>query len=1093
MWGGCSNPGGGGGSIITNCEPGTSVQFQILPPTGNCAEGVFEDISPDLLSGTHEWRFGDGTITTDPGPIVTHFYTQAGFYDVVLIGTSISTGEKCWDAHIFTVPAAADFYSAPSCANGTTQFEDRSTFVPTESIIAWDWDFGDPASGAANTSSLTSPTHFYATDGFYNVTLTITAGSGCQSTITKQIEVHPLPTMAFDLPQVTCEGTPLPFEAMVPAEVIGVGWQFGDPASGSADQSSNFSTFHAFSGAGNYDINLFATTIYGCSDGIQQSISIDPNGLSGAISSVPAPPQVCEGDLVALTAPPGGVSWSWTEGQNTESIDVTQEEIYSVTITDAMGCEYAPDPISVDVIPAPNAVISAVEYNEYGQPVGIFYNAYSTCEGEDVYLQIEGSPGYTYTWSNGDIGNETVFADWRNNPLPVGSHDIIVQVVDQITGCTSTIGPFPVTVNALPNPFPIQASNAPACAGQPVTLSVPNPDPGLLYVWTTGEAATSIEVVLTGQYNVVAINSSGCRRESDTPITIEPGPYLGAVPSGCHTQCKPDTICLPNLPGVVSYQWYYNGSPVPGGTIADLPITESGTYYLEMVDWMGCTATSDPLYLDLFDGFGSISGSVYMDVNENGIIDGPDTLVQNIGIELWENGLLVDDILSGPNGAYIFPNILSTDYTVQLDTNSIPGVASYYQIWQATASLVGCDDSEQLDWLLTPTCVANSATLALAACPGESIDYQGTSIPAGGSQVFTLQNYQGCDSLLTVIVGVLPTDQTTLHLDACQGSTVAYNGQQLPAGSQATFTFENFNGCDSVVTVIVDELLPDQVALQLSGCEGEPVIYNGTSLLPGTQTTFTLTNSAGCDSLVTVTVQTLFADTTEVELEVCPNETITYLGLVLEAGDEAEVVLTNIQGCDSLILISVVAYPSVSWDAASDPSCWNTDNGSITLSVLQGDRPFLFSWNGSPPSGELQYEGLAAGNYTLELTDGYDCPYGGNVIVEAIPPIEGNVEVGSWDCRSASATVYASFLIGQGSITWPDGSVGPWWDAKAPGAYSVELSNDCETVKRSFEVVVAEDEVLSPSLLTQYFLPNYDGVNDEFRGYTAVDVDVLTS
>ena len=1090
--GGCSLPGGGGGGIVTDCEPGTSVLFQILPPTPNCAEGVFEDISPDMVPGSHEWRFGDGVISTDPGPVVNHLYTQAGFYDVVLIGTSISTGQKCWDAHIFTVPAAADFYAAPGCPNTAVQFEDRSTFVPTESIVGWEWDFGDPASGAANTSALTSPSHTYAAAGVYNVTLTITAGGGCQSAIVKQVEVHPLPVIAFDLPQVTCEGTPLPFEALVPADVIDVAWQFGDPGSGNADQSTSFSTFHTYSSPGNYDINLFATSIYGCSDGIQQSISIDPNGMSGDISSIPAPPQVCEGDPVTLTAPAGGVLWSWSDGQNAESVDVLAEDVYSVTITNAMGCEYAPDPVSIDIIPAPNAVISAVEYNEYGQPVGIFYNAYSTCEGEDVFLQVEGSPGYTYTWSNGDVGNETVFAEWRNNPLPVGAHDITVEVIDQNTGCTSTIGPFTVTVNALPAPFDIQSSDSPACAGSPVTLTVPNPVSGLTYVWTTGESATSIEVVLTGQYNVVAINNSGCRRESDTPVTVQPGPYLGAVPSGCHTQCKPDTICLPDLPGVVSYQWYFNGTPVPGGNTADLPITESGTYYLEMVDWLGCTATSDPLNLDLYDGFGSIFGSVYMDVNENGIIDGPDTLVQNIGIELWENGLLVDGIQTGPNGAYSFPNILSTDYTVQLDTNSIPAIATYYQIWQATASLVGCDDSEQLNWLLSPACVVSTAMLQLSACVGESIVYQGVSIPAGNSQVFTLQNYQGCDSILTVLVAELPTDQSTLQLEACQGSTAAYNGQQLPAGSQTVFTFQNADGCDSLVTVFVDEILPDQVAIDLVGCEGEPVIYNGTPLLPGTQTTFTLTNNAGCDSLVTVTVQTLFADTTQVELEVCPDETITYLGQVLGAGDAAEVLLTNFQGCDSLIRISVAGFPPASLAAASTPSCWNTDNGVISLTILQGDGPFLFSWNGNAPTGELEYEGLAGGNYTLEWTDGYDCAYGENVVVETIPAIEGQVEVGSWDCRTGSAKIYASFLSGQGNIAWPDGTEGPWWDAKTPGTYSVEWSNDCETVKRSFDVTVAEEEVLSPIYFPNIFSPNYDGVNDEFRGYAATGVEVLS-
>ncbi|MBK6902582.1 MAG: PKD domain-containing protein [Saprospirales bacterium] len=1040
--GGMCIPGGGGG-VPTSCDPGTSVQFQILPPTADCAEGVFQDISPDVVPGSLVWSFGDGTGSNNQGPILNHIYSQAGFYEVMLTGISISTGELCWDSHIVTIPAAADFYAGPGCEAGLTQFTDRSTFVPTETITDWAWDFGDPASGAANFSNLQSPGHSYANAGIYTVTLTITAAGGCQSSIARQVEVHPLPVLAFDLPAFNCEGTPLEFIAQAPPEVISVGWDFGDPGSGNANEASSFSTFHAFSNAGPYSVGLEGTTVYGCIGTASLPLTVDPNGLSGDISSVPDPPQFCEGDQATLSSPAGGISWSWSDGQSTESVDVLVEDVFEVTLTDAMGCQYTPDPIAVDVIPAPNAVISAVEYNEYGQPVGIFFNAYSTCEGEDVFLQIEGAPGYTYTWSNGDTGDETVYADWRNNALTVGIHPITVLVVDQSTGCTTTIGPFNVTVNALPDPFQIQASNNPACAGLPTALSVASPDPSLTYVWTTGETGASIEVVLPGDYNAVAINASGCRRDGDTQVTVQPGPYLGSIPSGCHTQCNPDTICIPDLAGVVSYQWYFGGVPIPApqGTVADLPITQSGVYFVEMVDLLGCTATSEPLILDLYDGYGTISGNVYMDVNENGIIDGPDTLVQGVGIELWEAGALVGSVFSGLNGAYSFPNILSTDYTVQLDTSSIPAQTTYYQIWQADASLVGCDDSETLNWLLTPFCAPTFSTLNLAACQGEGIDFMGVSIPAGGSSQFSLQNTGGCDSLLTVVVA---------------------------------------------------ELLPDAEFVNLVGCEGSTVTYNGVPLLPGTQTDFLFSNSAGCDSTVTVTVVAVAGDTTVVALELCPNETINYLGLTLEAGDEVEVVLSNWQGCDSLIQVSVTGFPEVVWDATSDPSCWNSGSGSILLNIQQGDGPFQFSLNGGGVQTGPLFEELPAGAYTIEITDINGCKYEGPANVEEIPPITAQVDVGAWDCKSFSAQVFASLLSGQGNFSWPDNSGGPFWDAETPGVYTLQIQNQCETVMQSFEVVLPDDIALSPVYLPNMFSPNGDGINDSFRGYAADGVQVLS-
>jgi gliding motility-associated-like protein len=1184
--GGGGAPGGSGGGIITDCEPGTSVVFQIMPPTSNCAEGVFQDISPDVVPGTLSWSFGDGNTSNDQGPLVNHFYSQAGFYDVVLTGISAATGDICWDTHIATIPAAADFYAAPGCVDAVIQFEDRSTFIPTTSIASWDWDFGD-----GNVSVLSSPAHTYAAAGVYNVTLTITAQSGCQSSVTRQVEVYAPPAVNFDLPLVTCQGTPLSFDAIVPSNVVAVVWDFGDPASGAANGASSVSTFHDFAATGNYDVQLTATSIYGCIDSISQSITIDINNLSGLVSSLPDPAQVCEGDTVLLTAPAGGVSWSWSDGQNTETIAAFESGVFEVTLTDGLGCEYAPPPFEVDVVAGPSAVITAVEYNEYGQPVGIFYNAYSVCAGEDVILQVEGSPGQTYIWSNGFTGPTAIFADWRGNPLPVGVHPFTVVVTDQSTGCSSTIGPFNVTVNELPAPFDIAASANPACAGQATAISVNSPDPALTYVWTTGQIGTSIQAVLPGLYNAVAINSSGCRREGNVPVTVEPGPYLGAIPSGCHTQCKPDTICIPDLPSVVSYQWYYNGAPVaaPQGTMADLPVTESGTYYVEMVDDLGCTAASDPLVLDLLDGYGAIFGNVYMDLNQNGVIDGADTLVSGIGIGLWENGVLVSPVVSGAGGAYSFPNILSTTYTVQLDTTSLPAGVYYVQSWQESAELVGCDDEEMIDWLLSPDCsTTDSLTLIgcenipvifdgilippgtlvlfeyqnqlgcdsliwvnvlhvkvdtlnvmLQACQGETVEYNGQQYAAGsvtelvfdgwlgcdsivrvtveslipgqefltfqscegvpfdyngvpllpGSQTtFTFPGANGCDSLVTVTVTPIVPDTTNLVLGACQGESTDYNGQALPAGSSQQYVFTDVNGCDSVVNVVVNEYLPQQSSLTLTGCEGTAVTVHGVAIPVGAQDTILLETYQGCDSLLIVNVQVLETDTTQVQLEVCPGETVTYLGLALEAGDVEHFILQNAAGCDSVVQVSVTAFPAATWELLSDPSCWNAATGSLEISVLSGDGPFQYTLNGV--SGGPVFDGLAAGGYAIGISDGNGCTYEQTTAVTQIPPIEPLIQPEPWDCTASSARVFASFQTGQGTITWPDGGKGSFWDAPAPGVYEVIFENECEALTRSFEVAFADDELASPLYFPNIFSPNGDGINDVFRGFAAQGVEM---
>jgi PKD repeat protein len=56
-------------------------------------------------------------------------------------------------------------------------------------VTSWQWDFGDPASGAANSSSDASPAHRYGSPGTYSVTLTVRDANGLTATTTHQVVV----------------------------------------------------------------------------------------------------------------------------------------------------------------------------------------------------------------------------------------------------------------------------------------------------------------------------------------------------------------------------------------------------------------------------------------------------------------------------------------------------------------------------------------------------------------------------------------------------------------------------------------------------------------------------------------------------------------------------------------------------------------------------------------------------------------------------------------------------------------------------------------------------------------------------------------
>jgi IPT/TIG domain/PKD domain len=93
--------------------------------------------------------------------------------------------ETCIADPVTGDPPVANFDFA---LNGTVaSFVDLSTGSPT----SWSWNFGDPGSGAANTSAMQNPTHDYmgAGSGTYNVTLTVTNQFGTSAPFAKQVTI----------------------------------------------------------------------------------------------------------------------------------------------------------------------------------------------------------------------------------------------------------------------------------------------------------------------------------------------------------------------------------------------------------------------------------------------------------------------------------------------------------------------------------------------------------------------------------------------------------------------------------------------------------------------------------------------------------------------------------------------------------------------------------------------------------------------------------------------------------------------------------------------------------------------------------------
>jgi PKD repeat protein len=86
-------------------------------------------------------------------------------------------------------PPTAAFAVSTDPTTPSATFTDQSSQGATGApIVAWSWNFGDPAS-ASNTSSARSPTYIYSTHGTYTVTLQVRDEDGQIATATQQLTV----------------------------------------------------------------------------------------------------------------------------------------------------------------------------------------------------------------------------------------------------------------------------------------------------------------------------------------------------------------------------------------------------------------------------------------------------------------------------------------------------------------------------------------------------------------------------------------------------------------------------------------------------------------------------------------------------------------------------------------------------------------------------------------------------------------------------------------------------------------------------------------------------------------------------------------
>ena len=468
------------------------------------------------------WNFGDFSPLDSTGAMVTHAYNTAGTFTASLIVKSGINNCRSTSIKIITVLGGANAsFSAPTpiCDSSAILFVNNST-ATSGTIINSTWSFGD-----GTTSTLTHPTHTYATPGVYLVSLFVSSNLGCIDKDSVNIVVNPLPVANFGFTKNVCINNPTQF---TDSSFIGGGnisawaWNFGD-----GNTSTLQNPINIYTASGIYQVTLTIFSDSGCSDIITKNLIINQNANLNFTFK-----PVCLGDSMIFTnfssinSPDSIVSWLWNFGdggtstlKNPSHIYTSYSQTFNVTLSvvTKFGCT-KDTTITVSHFPIP-----LFNYKP---------NKYDACLGEIISFTDSSS----ITAPSSIVSRKWSFGDGNNSFLPNPTHIYRTQgaynVTLQITTSNSclfidsTLPP----INIYPNPVADFTPTPPRVSIFYPVIFFNNKSTGAVnYDWDFGDGNTSVvsspnyRYSAVGYYSVrlIAHTIFGCRDTAVNQVEVK--------------------------------------------------------------------------------------------------------------------------------------------------------------------------------------------------------------------------------------------------------------------------------------------------------------------------------------------------------------------------------------------------------------------------------------------------------------------------------------------------------------------------------------------------------------------------------------------
>ncbi len=827
-----------------------------------------------------------------------------------------------------------DFQQSFVCKGLESSFTNLSTIADPKSDLSYAWHFGF-AEDASDSSLAENPIITFPEDGAFNVTLTVTSSFECVADRTKTYVVHPLPEPSFTTTNV-CQGNENVFSntstilsniGAVSYAITDYDWDFGIAEDGS-DQATGENPTFDYPDAGEFEVQLVATSNAGCKDTISAPVTVFPGPIVDFTAE-----NVCIGtdinaqNLSSIATGTMEYAWDFQDGSTSnekfpfKKFVSAGDYTVSLTATSDKNCVATIEKtVEAYAIPEPSF---SVESACFGEPLIVSNN---TTIADDSSID--------YQWTI--EGGRTSIAPEPQAFFDAAGDYTFSMVATSNRGCKDSLSRAGILYARPVADFYIVS----VCEGEPLRVinksSISQGD--ITYLWLIdGQEVSSVpnpvfEGLTAGQYEVELRLESEFACEDSKSLLIEVFPLpeidLPAQLSTCGDQLVLDAGNTGSR-----YLWSNNS------TNQRLTVTQPGNYSVTVISPNGCVATATT----------QVSFDQVFDPNLPESIEscGPVTLdAGNPGSQSysWSTGATTREIEVSESGTYKVDIV---------DQNGCPGSQSISvtieEIPELTLpeSITACAG----DMVLLETDLEGVSHVWSTGETGSSInpDQSGTySVEVTTPQGCTIEASTEVSFIENIIIDLgedgVYCDEQILTIPEFQGEIIwstGETGNSITVTESGTYSVEvfNANGCSGADTITIEILDSPEPVLpeQVTACSGETVVLDA--------------QNAG------LTYEWSTGATTQT-IELSTSQTVS-------------VIISNENLCSIEQTVDVIINPKVDFDLGPNLSiCAGSD---VLLDPGISGAGYSWSLNGSPISSDASIMAGDQGVYSLELEDEFGC------------------------------------------------------------------------------------------------------------------------